>query len=209
MPSNREEGKTDLVLFILSKQPKTVHDLINTTWLTKTAQDSLNRAKKSRTDLLLEASKGQCVAGCKGAWLECANEILKINSIDKAKFLQAVVDLLTMGRGKHRNLMIVGPANCGKTFILKPLTVIFKTFVNPASGTFAWVGVEDAECIFLNDFRWSPTLTPWYDLLLMLEGEIVHLPAPKTHFTRDMELVKDTPVFCTSKRPLLYKKQHR
>ena len=58
MPSNREEGKTDLVLFILSKQPKTVHDLINTTWLMKTAQDSLNRAKKSRTDLLLG-----CMAG--------------------------------------------------------------------------------------------------------------------------------------------------
>ena len=47
-------------------------------------------------------------------------------------------------------------------------------------------------------------LLPWHDLLLMLEGEIVHLPAPKSHFTRDIELVKDTPVFCTSKRPLLY-----
>ena len=38
----------------------------------------------------------------------------------------------------------------------------------------------------------------------MLEGEVVHLPVPKTHFTRDIELVKDTPVFCTSKRPLIY-----
>ena len=38
----------------------------------------------------------------------------------------------------------------------------------------------------------------------MLEGEVVHLPAPKTHFTQDIELVKDTPIFCTSKRPLIY-----
>lgn len=71
--------------------------------------------------------------------------------------------------------MIVGPANCGKTFILKPLTVMFKTFCNPASGSFACVGVQDAECIFLNDFRWSPTVIPWHDFLLMLEGHIVHL----------------------------------
>ena len=107
----REEGKTDLVLFILSKQLKAVHDLINTTWLMKTAQDPLNRAKKSRADLLLEASKVECVAGCNGAWLECANEILNNNNVDKAKFVQVIVDLLTKGRGKHRNLMIVGPAN--------------------------------------------------------------------------------------------------
>ena len=200
----REQGKTDLVHFILSKQPKAVHDLINTTWLMKTAKETLDRAKKSRTDLLGEASKRQCVAGCNGAWLECANEILSNNSVDKGKFVEAVVRLLTKGRGKHRNLLIVGPANCGKTFILKPLTVLFRTFENPATGTFAWVGVEDAECIFVNDFRWSPTLIPWHDLLLMLEGEVVHLPAPKTHFTRDIELVKDTPIFCTSKRPLIY-----
>ena len=38
----------------------------------------------------------------------------------------------------------------------------------------------------------------------MLEGEVVHLPAPKTHFAQDMQLIKDTPVFCTTKRPLLF-----
>jgi hypothetical protein len=38
----------------------------------------------------------------------------------------------------------------------------------------------------------------------MLEGEVVHLPAPKTHFTEDIQFTKDTPVFCTSKRPLIY-----
>lgn len=100
--------------------------------------------------------------------------------------------------------MITGPANCGKTFILKPLTLLFDTFCNPASGSFAWVGVQDKECIFLNDFRWSASLIPWHDLLLMLEGEPVHLPAPKTHFSHDIQLVRDTPIFCTTKRRLLY-----
>ena len=38
----------------------------------------------------------------------------------------------------------------------------------------------------------------------MLEGELVHLPAPKTHFSKHIQLVRDTPTFCTTKRPLLY-----
>ena len=71
-------------------------------------------------ELFNEASKQDCRAGCNGVWLQCAKQILENNGIDKRKFGQAVVDLLKKGRGKHRNLMIVGPANCGKTFILKP-----------------------------------------------------------------------------------------
>ena len=105
---------------------------------------------------------------------------------------------------KHHNVLIVGPANCGKTFLLKPLKVMYHTFCNPAIGSFAWVGIQDAECIFLNDFRWSPQVIPWHDVLLMLEGEVVHLPAPKTHFTQDIEFTKDTPIFCTSKRPFIF-----
>ena len=116
----REEGKTDLVQFILCKPPKAIQDLLDTTWRMKTAKEVLERCKKSRMELFNEASKQDCRAGCNGVWLQCAKQILENNGIDKRKFGQAVVDLLRKGRGKHRNLMIVGPANCGKTFILKP-----------------------------------------------------------------------------------------
>ena len=92
------------------------------------------------------------------------------------------------GRGKGRNVMIIGPANCGKTFILKPLCDIFNAFVNPASGTFSWVGVEEAEIIFLNDFRWSERIIPLQDLLRLLEGDTIHIATPKTHFAQDIIL---------------------
>ena len=46
-----------------------------------------------------------------------------------------------------------GPANTGKTFIISPLKVLYKAFINPATGTFAWVGAENAEVVILNDFR--------------------------------------------------------
>ena len=86
----------------------------------------------------------------------------------------------------------------------KPLNVIYHTFTNPASGTFARIGVEKKECIFLNDFRRNDKIIPWHDLLLLLEGEPVHFSAPKSHFSEDILLDADTPVFATSKHRLAY-----
>ena len=39
----------------------------------------------------------------------------------------------------------------------------------------------------------------WHDLLLRLKGDVVHLPAPKTHFAKDISLTSDTRIFCTGK----------
>ena len=102
--------------------------------------------------------------------------------------------------------MNIGVANCGKTFLLNPLNVIFNTFSNPACTSFAWVGAEKAECIFLNDFRWSPCIIPWHDLLLLLEGQLVHLPAPKSHYAKDIVFDKDTPIFATGKNEIIFVK---
>ena len=99
--------------------------------------------------------------------------------------------------------MIAGVANCGNMFLLNPLNVIFNTFSNPASTSFAWVGAEKAECLFLNDFRWSPSVNRWHDFLLLLEGQPVHLPAPKTHCAKDIVFNKDTPIFAMGKNPIV------
>jgi len=200
----REEGKTDLAEFILNKQPTAIPHLIQKSWEMYNAKAKLDRATKSRIQILQDAQRSPCVTACRGQWLECANEIFVNNCIASNTFSEAVKELLKKGRGKYRNIMLIGAANCGKTFLLNPLNKIYDTFTNPASGTFAWVGAEDAECIFLNDFRWSEKIIPWHDLLLMLEGQEVHLPAPKTHFARDATFIRDTPIFATSKYPLVY-----
>lgn len=133
-----------------------------------------------------------------------AQDILSRNSIAEADFSEAVRCLLTKGRGKYRNILIKGPANCGKSFILNPLNSIYHTFTNPATISFAWVGAATCEVIFLNDFRWSERIIPWHDLLLLLEGQTVHLPAPKSHFSQDIEFVKDAPIFCTGKDEIVH-----
>lgn len=47
-------------------------------------------------------------------------------------------------------------------------------------------------------------IIPWHDLLLLLEGQTVHLPAPKTHHVHAIEFTKDTPIFATSKDEIVY-----
>ena len=70
--------------------------------------------------------------------------------------------------------------------------------------SFAWIGVEEKEVIYLNAFRWSKTIIAWSDYLRLLEGDEVHFPAPKTHYTKDIKLSKEsiTPVFSTSIKPI-------
>ena len=136
---------------------------------------------------------------CEGHWLTCANQVLVSSGVHPYVFADGTRTLLSQGRGKLRNVIIVGPANCGKTFLLRPLEIVFKTFSNPANDKYAWVGADIAEVIFLNDFRWSSDLIKWNEFLLLIEGHTVHVPAPKTHYVSDICIDKHTPVFGTSK----------
>ena len=114
-------------------------------------------------ELLYECLAEECSDGCNHEWITCAKDALIRNSISVVKFARSIVESLEKGRGKYRNVMFVGPTNCGRTFLLNP-------FTNPASSSFAWVGAEKAECIFLNYFRWSASIIMWHDFLLLLEG---------------------------------------
>ena len=168
------------------------------------SEEKAERSKKTRIEILYSQLCEECVAGCNRRWLEMAVDVFERNNIKQEDFGEAVRNVLEKGRGKYRNVYLKGPANCAKTFLLNPLTTVFKAFCNPASTTFAWVGAEEAEVLFLNDFRWSPHIIPWHDLLLLLEGQDVHLPAPKTHYKQDISFKGDTPIFCTAKEELSF-----
>jgi len=191
-----EDGKKDMANFLLKKSEKNRNEILKTAWKMQNAKSRIERLNKGRMEILDEISHSQCV--CEGQWLQSANEILSLNDISKRQFVQAVKTALLKGRGKKQNVMLTGPTNCGKSFLFDPLKAIFKAFVNPANGTFAWVGAESAEVVYLNDFRWSEKLMGWTDLLNLLEGAPVHISAPKTHFSEDILWTKDTPIFCTT-----------
>ena len=131
------EGKTDIAEFIINRGSKVVAEILESAWEMEDAQKTLERQRKSRLQLLQEARLGECVENCNGDWLVCAREVLERNGVEESYFAEQVYELLDKGRGKYRNIMIVGVANCGKTFLLDPLNVIYETFSNPASTSFA------------------------------------------------------------------------
>ena len=205
--TRREAGQTDLANFVFSRSGKSLEELVTKTWSMDSARADLEKRKLSRMDILDVYKQDLCTEPCGGAWLECAKEILYLNHIDVPAFASSLRSLLKQGRGKHRNLLITGSANCGKTFMLKPLQVIYKgeIFENPANDKYGWVGADKARVIFLNDFRWTKELITWKDLLLLLEGEPVKLPAPKNNYAEDVHITSDLPIFATSKTSIRYR----
>ena len=185
------EGKSSLAEFIANRGNKAVDEALQLAKEFAEAESRYKRSKKSRIELLQDEMAGECTDGCEGRWVTAVEELLPCHHIPKDIFCKALFTALSKGRGKYQNVFIHGPANCWKSFILSPLKVIYDMFSNPATGSFAWIGAEQAEIIFLNDFRWDTKIIAWADLLQALEGDTVRLPAPKNVSSRDVELTKD------------------
>ena len=47
-------------------------------------------------------------------------------------------------------------------------------------------------------------MIPWQEFLKLLEGQSVHLAAPKTHYARDILITDDVPIFATSIVPIMF-----
>ena len=206
-----QAGERDLAKFIFRIHEKRAGELIELAWKFHTAPDDTLRAGKTRVELLHEAGAQPCSCPdsgfVAGKWLQNAKQTLNNNLIEPDEFGAAILDLLTHGRSKYRNIIVHGPSNCGKTFLLDPLTKIYRAFSNPATNSkFAWIDSDKRELIFLNDFRWTPEVIGWETLLLLLEGQLVNLPTPKNSYPRDIVITAemDTPIFCTSKGPIRY-----
>lgn len=99
--------------------------LIHTTWGMKNVRREIERESKTRMQLLREFCDVDCVVGCSGQWLECAKQTLERNNYETAVLTEDVRLLLQMGREIYRNILITGSANCGKSFILNPLTIVY------------------------------------------------------------------------------------
>ena len=110
---------------------------------------------------------------------------LQQNDISVEEFRSAVKELLHKGLGKSQNIFIIEPANCGKTFFLKLISLVYSSFVNPATSTFAWVAAGQAE---------FPGM-----MLLLPEGQSVDLPAPKNYYAQDILLTSDRPINMVSR----------
>ena len=155
-------------------------------------------------EVIYNHAMGKCVDGCEGLWLRSAKDVLIQNNVRLTEFSKAMRTLLELGRGKHQNILITGPTNCGKTFLFKPLRKMFKTFSNPGNDKYGLVKAADCEIIFLNDFRWTKEIITWGDFLLLLEGEPVHIPRPRNHYRNDVCIERDSPIIATTLEKFTY-----
>ena len=61
-------------------------------------------------------------------------DVLDKNGLD-GKFQQEVVATLRTGRKKLRNLCLVGGPGCAKSYLFKPLALIYKAYSRPDGGS--------------------------------------------------------------------------
>ena len=150
-------------------------------------------------DITHEVSLGWCVQVCHGSWLKYAEEIMKNNKLHPVVFGTAVKELITLECGKYRNIIIVGPSNCGKTFLLKLLESVFKNiFQNQLQ-----INMLGLELTMLRSFFWIIS----HGLLRWLSGKVCcyYLKVTRWGYQR-LKIIfhviskkRDSPVFVTSK----------
>ena len=159
-----------------------------------------------RMDRLAMAVHAGCRETCNGKWLRHALEILEQNCINIKEFSDALLKALNFGRGKGNNIFLIGPKDCGKSFLLEPLEDLFECFINPTRGKYAWLSLEGKEVILLNDFRYSADLLEWNDLLLLLQGAPVSFSRPRNVFASDFLLGMDVdlPIFATGQKRIVH-----
>ena len=163
----KNEGEKGL--FSLSKNSsKNVSDLIERTWDANTAPARQQNKSLTRMEKLNASSNTECIEGCNKKWLKCVKQVLQWNSINPHVFSAAIRKLLQKGRNKKLNILLIGPSNCGKHFLLQPLELNCKYFTSPAQGKYAWTGLDEAKVAFLNDFHWSKELVAWHEFFKVL-----------------------------------------
>ena len=129
-------------------------------------------------EVLRRAKTSKCIGGQKGDLLKLENDNMNRNNVNRIYFSGAIIAALA------------GTTSCGKTLIVKDACQIFETLSNPSTKSLALVGMEETVIVFLNDCCWCEKFTAWQDLLKLLEGDALHIAAPKIHFLKDLIMYK-------------------
>lgn len=160
-------GENDVFAFICSNSRKKVEDLIARMISLREQPARAEDEGLSRWQRVCENATRACVDECDGRWLVVAKEVLEKNNIPVSEFSEALRNALKHGRAKGNNIMLIGPRDCGKSFLLEPIEDICSTFSDPTAGRYAWVELEGKQVIYLNDIRYTSELIPWSDFLVL------------------------------------------
>jgi len=197
-------GHRRLMHFLLSR--KDLPLLLEKISTAERAPAEAARQRATRMRLVEEAVASRpCICSSHGfppgRWKAAAEEATQLNGYRQQEFEVAILEALELGREKQRNIFVVGDTNRAKSFCMKPMTLLFKTFVPPDTGTHQLADIRGAEIIWLNDFTYDPVFLAPKPFKNFLEGEPVKVGVPKNegkNYIYDL----DSPVFGTGPGPV-------
>ena len=146
------------------------------------AKETLRRSHLTREQLLDEYfTKNTCSCASNGHCHALMKRILQKNGLD-GTWQKEVLGTLRTGRAKMRNLCLLGPPDCAKSFLLKGLEEVYQTYTRPDGGSYQLEDLLGAELVFLNDFEYdsgAKDWMPWFYFKNLLEGTSVKVGCPK------------------------------
>ena len=205
--AKQEAGDRRLMQFLLSRRD--LPQLLERVAKAEGAPENARRAQLSRVEILEDTvARGTCACPVPGRWKAAANEVVANNGYTEQELETAILEALDLGRGKQRNIFVVGPTNRAKSFCLKPLALVYRAYVSPDTGTHQLADLRGAEVLWLNDFEYDAQFIPWRKLKDFLEGEPLKVAVPKTQGTNYM-FESNAPVFGTAPGPIEHPTQQR
>jgi len=195
-----DNGDRRLMQFLLARRD--LPQLLERVAKADAAPANVLRSRQTRVQILEGvAANGQCTCSTPGRWAQAAAEVVFLNEYMAQELEVAILEALELGRAKLRTIMIVGATNRAKSFCLKPLSLVFRAYTTPDTGTHQLADLQGSEILWLNEFEFDPTFMPWRKLKDFLEGEHVKVAVPKTQGKNYM-FKGDAPVFCTGPGPV-------
>jgi len=174
-----EAGDKGLLAYLLDTDAETqLAKVLKAT----SATERVRRERLGRVGLLEECfSQGSCCCATPQQCYLLQKEVLQNNGLD-GPFQKAVFEALRAGRAKRRNVCVLGPPDCGKTFLLKGLREVYSCYERPDGGSYQLEDLLGKEVVFLNDFEYDASAKewmPWSFFKNFLEGGHLKVGRPK------------------------------
>ena len=96
----KEARKKELANFLVSRSSKSLQDSLSNAWKIESSTATLARKPTTRMKVVRKCATEDCVEGCNGEWLVCAEQVLTQNKVHPVVYAPALRDLVVKGRGK-------------------------------------------------------------------------------------------------------------
>ena len=204
-----DKGDMGLMAFLMENDAAAALDKVSKAL---GAKENVRREKMTRLEILEECGReGVCSCSSPGLCYKLMKDILDKNKLD-GPFQKEVCDTLEAGRHKKRNLCLLGSTNMAKSFLFKPLALIYRTYTRPDGGTHQLEELLGKELVFLNDFEFDEDAKKWCSwgyLKRFLEGGKLTVAVPKQKGS-NQDFTSDAPVFMTAPQEVsLYRGKKR